>query len=169
MKVMFNAAIVAVAFFSAPASYAVPISDETQIRMLEQQFAGAFGAKDADAIMKAYVPDNSLFVFDIGVPRQYVGAAAYRKDWQTFFATFKGPLKFEMSDVAVTVDGDIAYGHSIQHTIGADAKGMRREFTVRVSDVYRKIAGKWLIVQEHVSVPIDFATGKPMPDMMSKP
>ena len=29
--------------------------------------------------------------------------------------------------------------------------------TVRVTDVYRKIDGKWLIVQEHVSVPIDFS------------
>ncbi len=47
--------------------------------------------------MKSYVQDNSLFVFDIGVPRQYVGAAAYRKDWQTFFATFKGPLKFDIT------------------------------------------------------------------------
>jgi len=36
-----------------------------------------------------------------------------------------------------------------------------------VSDVYRKIHGKWLIVQEHVSVPVDLNTGKP--DLLSKP
>lgn len=158
----------AAAILASSAGHAIPISDETQIRMLEQQFSTAFAAKDVDAIMKVYVPDNTLFVFDIGVPRQYVGAAAYRKDWQTFFATFKGPLKFELSDLAVTVDGDIAYGHSIQHTTGTDTHGMHDEFIVRVSDVYRRINGKWLIVQEHVSVPIDFASGKPMPDMMSK-
>ena len=45
--------------------------------------------------------------------------------------------------------------------------GSPGEITVRVSDVYRKIGGKWLIVQEHVSVPVDLATAKP--DMMSKP
>jgi ketosteroid isomerase-like protein len=38
---------------------------------------------------------------------------------------------------------------------------------VRITDVYRKIGGKWLIVLEHVSVPVDLATGKP--DMLSKP
>jgi len=38
---------------------------------------------------------------------------------------------------------------------------------VRVTDVYRKTGGRWKIVQEHVSVPVDFATGKP--DMLSKP
>jgi len=29
------------------------------------------------------------------------------------------------------------------------------------------VKGKWLIVQEHVSVPVDLVSGKP--DMMSKP
>jgi hypothetical protein len=38
---------------------------------------------------------------------------------------------------------------------------------VRVTDVYRKLKGKWLIVQEHVSVPVDLATQKP--DLQSRP
>jgi hypothetical protein len=33
---------------------------------------------------------------------------------------------------------------------------------VRVTDVYRKIDGKWLIVQEHISLPIDRSTFTPM-------
>jgi uncharacterized protein (TIGR02246 family) len=167
MKSLFSMVAAAAVFSAVSAGDAAPATDATQIRSLEQQFAAAFSAKDVDAIMKVYVPDDSLFVFDIGVPRQHVGAADYRKDWQQFFATFKGPLKFEVTDVTVTIDGTTAYGHSIQHTIGTDTKGARQEFAVRVTDVYRKIDGKWLIVQEHVSVPIDFATGKP--DMMSRP
>jgi ketosteroid isomerase-like protein len=39
--------------------------------------------------------------------------------------------------------------------------------TARVTDVYRKVAGHWRIVQEHVSVPVDLASGKP--DFTSKP
>jgi len=39
--------------------------------------------------------------------------------------------------------------------------------TVRVTDVYRKIDGKWLIVHEHVSVPVDIKTGQG--DLQSKP
>jgi ketosteroid isomerase-like protein len=41
------------------------------------------------------------------------------------------------------------------------------DLTVRVTDVYRKINGTWLIVHEHVSVPVDLDTGKP--DLSSKP
>jgi hypothetical protein len=33
--------------------------------------------------------------------------------------------------------------------------------------VYRKLRGHWLIVQEHVSVPVDLDTGKA--DLLSKP
>jgi ketosteroid isomerase-like protein len=152
---------------AVPAVASANSNDDAQIKALEARFTAAFNAKDVDGIMKCYVPGDSLFVFDVTVPRQYVGAAAYRKDWSDFLATFSGPVTFKLNDLSVTGDGKIAYGHSIQHVTGKDTKGQPVDFVVRVSDVYRKIKGKWLIVQEHVSVPIDMSTNKP--DMMSKP
>ena len=41
------------------------------------------------------------------------------------------------------------------------------DMTLRLTDVLREINGKWLIVHEHVSVPVDVATGKA--DLTSKP
>jgi ketosteroid isomerase-like protein len=142
-------------------------ADEAKIKALEAQFAAAFNAKDVDAIMKVYVPGKDLFVFDVTPPRQYVGADAYRKDWTELFAMFNGPVKFEISDLAITAGNDIAFSHSIQHVSGTDAKGQPIDFIVRVTDGYRKINGRWLVTQEHVSVPVDFSTGKP--DLASKP
>jgi uncharacterized protein (TIGR02246 family) len=143
--------------------------DEQEIHALEDQFAAAANAKDLDAIMKVYVPGNDLFVFDVGVPRQHVGWEDYKKDWHDFLAMLPGPIKFTVSDLSVTTDGKIAYGHNIQHLTGTMTDGSPADMTVRVTDVYRKIDGKWLIVQEHVSVPIDFSAAKPVPDLMSKP
>jgi hypothetical protein len=37
----------------------------------------------------------------------------------------------------------------------------------RTTDVYRKMNGKWFIVEEHNSVPVDLETMKP--DLLSKP
>jgi uncharacterized protein (TIGR02246 family) len=145
------------------------MKDDQEIRALEDRFATAFNAKDLDGIMKVYVPGNDLFVFDVGVPRQHVGWDDYKKDWQDYLALFKGPIKFTISDLSVMSDGKIAYGHSIQQVSGTGTDGTSMDMTVRVTDVYRKIDGKWLIVQEHVSVPIDFSQGKMVPDMMSKP
>lgn len=41
------------------------------------------------------------------------------------------------------------------------------DHNARVTHVYERINGNWLIVHEHVSVPIDMSTGKP--DFQSKP
>ncbi len=155
------------ALAAPPAQAAPPSADEQKIRQLEAQFAAAFNAKDVNAIMKVYVPDESLFVFDVAPPRQYVGAKAYRKDWEDFLAMFKGPIKFELSDLAVTVDGNMAYSHSSQHVTGMDTKGTPVDLTVRLTDVYRKINGQWLIVHEHVSVPVNMETMQP--DIQSRP
>lgn len=142
-------------------------SDETAIRSLESRFVAAFNAKDVDAIMKVYVPGKDLVVFDVVPPRQFVGANAYREDWKGLFATMKGPVKFELTDLHVVTEGGMGYSHSIQHIGGTNMKDQPLDLTVRVTDVYRKVNGKWLIAHEHVSVPVDLETGKP--DMTSKP
>jgi uncharacterized protein (TIGR02246 family) len=140
--------------------------DQAAIQALESKFQTAFDAKDINAIMALYTPDGSMVVFDATPPRQYTGWSAYKKDWETFFAAFPGPADIKLTDLDITVGGDIAYGHSIQHTIMTDKDGKKVEMTVRVTDGYKKINGQWLISHEHVSVPVDFETMKP--DLDSK-
>ena len=140
--------------------------DEQEIRAVLDRFTAAFSAKDVDAIMKSYAPGDELFVFDLIPPRDYKGWDAYRKDWQAFVAGMPGPIKVNISEVGIKADGTIGYSHSIQHGTWTNPDGSPGEITVRVTDVFRKIDGKWLIVQEHVSVPVDMTTGKP--DMLSK-
>ena len=134
---------------------------------IKDRFIAAVKAKDLDAIMKVYVPDQTLFVFDVEPPRQYVGAAAYRKDWQAFLDSFNGPITFELTDLDIATDDNLAYSHSIQRVAGTDKQGKKLDLTVRVTDVYKKINGNWLVIHEHVSVPVDLDTGKP--DLTSKP
>jgi ketosteroid isomerase-like protein len=144
-----------------------PAKDEQQIRALEERFAAAFRAKDVDAIMKNYAPGTELFVFDVTPPRQHVGFEDYKKDWQDFFAAFGHVDTFEVQDLSIETDGKLAYSHSIQPVVMAVKDGSKFNLTVRVTDCYRKIDGKWLITQEHVSVPVDINTGRA--DLASKP
>ena len=134
---------------------------QADIRALEDRFIAAVKAKDLDAIMKVYVPDQTLFVFDVVPPRQFVGAAAYRKDWQEFLDTFNGPITVDLTDLDITTDDSLAYGHSIQRVAGTNKQGKKLDLTVRVTDVYKKINGNWLVIHEHVSVPVDLETGSP--------
>jgi ketosteroid isomerase-like protein len=160
------AVALAIVCFVPSVAVAAP-DDEAAIRALEDRFAAAVSAGDVNAIMKSYVPDQSLVVFDVVPPRQYLGADAYRKDWVNFLAFFKGAPKLEVTDLAVTVEGNLGFSHSIQRVSGMDANGQPIDLTARVTDGYRKIGGDWLIVHEHVSVPVDLATGKA--DLSSKP
>ena len=156
--------LAAVAVLAPLAANAGP-TDDARLRALEARFAAAVEARDIDAIMKVYSAE--VFVFDVVPPRQYVGAAAYRDDWKSFLAGFSGAIRFKITDLAVSSQGPVGYGHSIQHVSGTDPQGKPVDLTVRVTDVYRRQGGAWKIVQEHVSVPVDLATGKA--DLASKP
>jgi ketosteroid isomerase-like protein len=63
--------------------------------------------------------------------------------------------------------GAVAYSHSIQQTQLTRKDGSKLDVVARVTDVYRNMGGRWLIVEEHVSVPVDLDTQKP--DLLSKP
>jgi ketosteroid isomerase-like protein len=169
MKHVLATSIVAAAVVLPLAVSAHPTKADSRaaIETLENQFAAAVNAKNLGAIMKVYAPGSELFVFDVVPPRQYVGADAYRKDWKGFLDMFKGPVKFTMSDLSIDAGAKMAYSHSAQHISGTDTKGKPIDFTVRVTDVYRRIGGEWRIVHEHVSVPVNMDTGKP--DMTSSP
>jgi ketosteroid isomerase-like protein len=141
--------------------------DISDIKAVEDRFLAAFRAKDVNAIMELCVPDESLVVFDVTPPLQRTGAHAYRKDWEEAFNRFDGPLQGEISDEEVTAGGDVAYVLSIHHVTGTMKGGKKVDYTVRVTDGFKKINGKWLIAHTHVSFPVDMRTGKA--DMQSKP
>jgi ketosteroid isomerase-like protein len=82
-------------------------------------------------------------------------------------ASTNGPTSIELSDLKVTSSNNLAFGHNIQHMAGTDRRGKKVDYTFHVTDCYRKIKGKWLIVHEHYSVPVDLETAKA--DLMSEP
>ena len=143
--------------------------DKVQIQAMEEQLGAALAAKDVDKIMQFYAPGDDLFVFDVIPPRQYVGAAAYRKDFEDFFATAAaGPTTNQLSDLDITTDGKIAFAHYTSHLVSTAKGGAKTDMVIRTTDCLKKIKGKWLIVHEHNSVPVDLANGA-KPDLMSKP
>jgi ketosteroid isomerase-like protein len=142
-------------------------NDQAEINASVHRLEAAVNAKDINGIMAYYTPDESLLVFDALPPRQYAGAAAYKKDWEGFLAAYPSTIHAEISDWKTETEGNLAYGHGIFRTNGPDKDGKPLDLTVRVTDVFKKINGKWLVIHEHVSWPVDLATGKA--DLSSKP
>jgi ketosteroid isomerase-like protein len=72
-----------------------------------------------------------------------------------------------VQDLSIVTDRKLTFSHSIQPATLTAKDGAKFNLVVRVTDAYRKIDGKWLIVHERVSVPVDLSTGKA--DATSKP
>jgi len=139
---------------------------DQEIRMLEDRLAAAIRAKDIDKIMACYINSPKLVVFDLIPPRQYTGWDAYKANWQGFLGQCNDSPSWEISDLHVQGGQGFAFSHSIQH-VACTTKNGKMDITLRVTDGYANFKGKWLIAQEHISVPVDPATGKA--DLQSKP
>jgi uncharacterized protein (TIGR02246 family) len=142
-------------------------ADQEAIQALENTYNEGLNTKDVDKLMSVYAPGNALFVFDVVPPREYKGWDAYKKDFEALFSTYPGPMTNTISEQVIHVAGSFAYGHNIQTGEFTGKDGKKFKVVVRTTDIYRKMNGKWLIVEEHNSVPVDLDTLKP--DLLSKP
>lgn len=140
---------------------------EQAVRQIYDRFAAAIKAKDLDGVMAMYTRDENAVYFDAFTPRQYVGYTAYRKDYEEFFKSFPGPSSSEIYDLHVVSSGDLAYASSIDKWVVTGADKKRITMVFRSTDVFQKINGKWLVIHEHLSFPVDPLTNNV--DYMSKP
>jgi ketosteroid isomerase-like protein len=60
---------------------------------------------------------------------------------------------------------DVAFSHSLNRIAGTLQNGQKSERWLRWTVGYRKTHGRWLIVHEHVSDPVDVRSGKAMLDL----
>lgn len=132
--------------------------DEARIRELMDHWTDAVNRKDIDAVMACYTDD--VVAFDMIPPLQLVGNDAYRKNWQLGFEMCEGNGTFETSDLRITISGDAAFCHRLNHMTGTDKDGNEFDCWIRWTVCFRKIDDRWLIAHEHISAPMDMETEK---------
>jgi uncharacterized protein (TIGR02246 family) len=123
----------------------------------------AVSAKDVDRLMELYTDD--VVAYDVVPPLQYVGKAAYRADFQQFFALYDSDLRVETRDLHVGANGDLGYATGLQMITGTLKHGQKSGVWVRFTSLYRKVNGKWLDFHDHVSVPVEMESGKALLDL----
>ena len=134
-----------------------------QIRELFNGWAKAFEAKDVDGVMAMYAPN--ITAFDIVPPLQFRGSDAYRKDYSEFFAQFSGPIRVETPNMQIEVSGDTAFAFGLERIAGKTARGAPVDMWLRYTEGLKRIDGQWRVVHEHISVPVDMASGKAAMDL----
>jgi len=130
---------------------------EGLIRQRVEDYAKAVSAKDIDRVMSLYAP--GIVSFDLNAPLRYAGSDNKRRAWQAFFATYTGPVAYQVREVNIVTDGGLAFAHSLNHVRGTLANGHVADLWVRWTACFRRIEGVWLVVHDHVSVPADLEPG----------
>jgi ketosteroid isomerase-like protein len=77
------------------------------------------------------------------------------QNWVEVFAAFQRPLGHEIRGLTISMDGDVAFVHSLNWLSGTLNNGNRSGFWIRATLCWRKIDGNWLVAHDHVSVPLE--------------
>lgn len=70
-------------------------------------------------------------------------------------------LRTRILRMTVHADGDMAYAYSVQNFVAeSTAGGPELNFIFRETDIFERKDGEWRLVHQHLSAPVDLATGQ---------
>lgn len=120
-------------------------SNEVQIRTLVENWARAVREKDMDGVLANHTDD--IVMFDVPLPLQSQGIAAYKKTWELFFSQSAGGSRaFDVIELTITASDSVAFCYALVKI---------HESTVRLTIGLRRLRGQWLIAHEHHSYPME--------------
>ena len=127
------------------------IRDDSSVRDRVASLAQAIRDKDLDSLMTHYAPD--VVAYDVMPPMAVLCAADYRKNFERWFVTMRGPIDYEMNDLRISMSESHAFCHCVSHVQGTRTNGEKADYWVRVTTCFQKANGQWLVGHEHVSMP----------------
>jgi|SRR5215218_1319536 len=135
-------------------------SDEDRLRRLIEERIEAIRAKDIPAVLAVYAPD--VRVYDLIDPlRQRAGREAVGTRLEAWLSQFQdGPIGYEMRDLELAVDGDVAFCHGLSHVSATTTGGQLIDMWWRATTCFRRLDGRWMVTHEHSSVPFDMESGR---------
>lgn len=127
--------------------------DAEAIRGLHRRWFAATAAKDLDAIMAGIADD--VVSYEHEQPLQYRGADAVREVCRTGLDATAGTVTWEVPDLEVLVDGDLAVAWGLNRMTADGAESWSRG-----TRVFRRRGEGWQLTHQHVSYPRDPQTGQ---------
>ena len=122
--------------------------DDEAIRGVILARSRALGAKDAVAVADCGTSD--AVCYSLAPPLVDTGGVKGLEGW---FATWEGPLGYELRDVSVVAGADVAFVHGLAHLTGRKVEGVVVDLWFRLTLGLKRTAAGWKIVHEHESVP----------------
>ena len=120
------------------------------LRKRIEELSQAIRDKDVERLMTLYAPD--VVVFDAQPPLETRGAGAYRQNFERWFATFEGPISFELKNLRVVPGEFTAFCHYLALIVGSKAGGRTSGYWARGTTCFERREGEWLVTHEHISM-----------------
>ncbi|HEY4246799.1 MAG TPA: nuclear transport factor 2 family protein [Lacunisphaera sp.] len=125
-----------------------------EVRKLIEQWAASVRVHNLDGVLKDHASD--LLMFDVIGQVRLNGLEEYRRTWvEQFFPWHRGTGRFDLVDLRITAGIDVAFATALIECAGTE-EGKKVGFTLRLTIGLEKRAGRWTVVHEHHSEPIDF-------------
>ena len=139
-----------------------PVDATAEVRPFMEKVYANWQSMDIAKIAPYYAKDASLVYFDIA-PLQYKGWAEYESgfrkasaDWKSLQVTFDPGLKASKS-------GNIAWVTYTLSLVITPKEGEPIKAQARGTDILEKRGENWVIIHEHVSVPMAETAPPPAP------
>lgn len=142
-------------------------SEQSELSALLERRVEACRAKDIDRLMSLYSPN--IVYFDIVPPLRFTGVEAVRRNFERWFAEYDGPIGLETRDLNIATSGDAGFAHMLHLDKGnahLAEKGPKPDMWLRATVCCQRSSSKWLITHEHISLPVDFRSGKVLVDLV---
>ncbi len=127
-------------------------SSQATLRRRIEELSQAIRDKNIDHLMTFYATD--VVVFDVRPPLDTQGVDAYRRNFESWFAAFEGPLGFELLNLRIVPGDRAAFCHYLGLVTGTRLGGDRKSgYWVRGTTCLERRDGQWLVTHEHISMP----------------
>lgn len=139
-------------------------------RPLMQQVWDAWGTLNPDNAARFYSKDAGRTFFDLA-PLKYAGWSDYQAGVKRVFADYSSAKFILNGDQHVGQRPAIAWANATGHATLMKKAGGKDDFDFRWTVVWEKDGNDWLIIHEHVSVPMaaPAPAPKPTPAIAPKP
>jgi ketosteroid isomerase-like protein len=88
------------------------------------------------------------------------GAEAVRRNFLRWFEGYASSIGQEVRDSSLLLGGDVAIAYMLIRTSGTLKTGREVGYWVRATLGCQRSDRGWVIAHEHISVPVDLASGK---------
>ena len=127
------------------------LSPEAEIRELIAACDAALNDKNVEMLLREY--DEEIVLFDVGT--QVKGRDSYRDLWLACFPYFEDKIGTERKNLTIHVNSNLAFMHCLSRLSGMKSTEPMTKSWIRVTVCCKKIDGKWKVVHEHVSFPVN--------------